>query len=113
VFIGPLPNNGCPLLSCTVVCIIQQRAVYQESVSVGTCFWSCCLAAGRYIIIFPIIFCLVKTMMFRKVDLLPSSGKCVKTTGTRDYLDLLDSAEYVSKFVLMMEAESACETSCY
>jgi hypothetical protein len=43
----PLPSNGCPLLSRTVVRITQQRAVYQESVSTGTCLSSRCLAVGR------------------------------------------------------------------
>jgi hypothetical protein len=52
VFIGPLPSNGCILLSRIVICITQQRAVYQESVSTGTCLPSRCLVVGRYVTIF-------------------------------------------------------------
>jgi hypothetical protein len=49
VFIGWLPNSGCFLLSCIVVCITQQWALYQESVSTEMCLLSRCLAVGRYI----------------------------------------------------------------
>jgi hypothetical protein len=50
----PLPSNWCSLLSRIVVRITQQRSVYQESVSVGTCLSSRCLAVGRYVtILFP------------------------------------------------------------
>jgi hypothetical protein len=52
VFIGPLPSNGCYLLSLIVVRITQQRAVYQESASVGTFLSSRYLAVGRYVTIF-------------------------------------------------------------
>jgi hypothetical protein len=45
-FIGPLPTSGYPLLSRIVVSITQQRAVYQESVSLGTCLLSRCPATG-------------------------------------------------------------------
>jgi hypothetical protein len=47
----PLPINGCPLLLCIVVRITLQRAVYQESVSEGTCLSSSCLAVDRYVTI--------------------------------------------------------------
>jgi hypothetical protein len=49
VFTAPLPRNGRPLLSSIVVRITQQRAVYQESVSAGTCSSSRWLAMNLYV----------------------------------------------------------------
>jgi hypothetical protein len=47
LFTGPLPQNGCSLLSSIVVHITHKRSVYQESVSVGTCLSIRCLAVVR------------------------------------------------------------------
>jgi hypothetical protein len=52
VFIGPLPSNGCPLLSHMVVRITQQLAVYQESGSAGMCISSRCLAVDQCVTLF-------------------------------------------------------------
>jgi hypothetical protein len=66
-------NNGCPLLSRIVVRIAQQRAIYQESLSAGTCLTSRCHAVGRYVTIqnvivstlrsFSPVFCLLEMDM--------------------------------------------------
>jgi hypothetical protein len=67
VFIGPLPSSGCPLLSRIVVYITQQRAVYQESISAGTCLSSLCLAVGRHVTIFK-KFSFRRCISFTKVN---------------------------------------------